>query len=238
MVVSVDRWLVAHLFLPLVALGIISVLITIGDVDRNFADYFYGIQANQWAWKDSWVAETFLHKGGRAFSILLASILLFFLIASHFNDFLAVHKKSLLYLFLATAGSSLLISFLKPLLAVSCPWEFDRYGGGLPYINVVNQLFLRSGEGCFPAGHASAGYAWISCYFLGLFYQSKWRWPGLALPLLAGIVLGFAQQIRGAHFISHDLWALALCWFYSLSLFVVFFKIPLPKKSVSELICL
>jgi len=36
----------------------------------------------------------------------------------------------------------------------------------------------------------------------------------LALPfgLLAGTVFGLAQQLRGAHFISHDVASLAVCW--------------------------
>jgi membrane-associated PAP2 superfamily phosphatase len=88
----------------------------------------------------------------------------------------------------------------------------------------VEQLLIRNGAGCFPAGHASAGYAWISSYFFGLYYQSRWRWVGLGASMIAGAVFGFVQQIRGAHFISHDIWTLAICWFFSLALFLFFFK--------------
>jgi membrane-associated PAP2 superfamily phosphatase len=27
-----------------------------------------------------------------------------------------------------------------------------------------------------------------------------------------GMVFGLSQQLRGAHFLSHDLWTAALCW--------------------------
>src|SRR6218665_451834 len=37
------------------------------------------------------------------------------------------------------------------------------------------------------------------------------RW-WLAGALLAGLVLGGAQQLRGAHFMSHTLWTGWLCW--------------------------
>lgn len=235
--VDVNKLLLSHFLLPFLLLVALSTAITAGDVDRIIADYFYAIQGNDWAWKDSWMVEVFFHKGGRAFSLFLALISLAFLIASYFHRSLAAHKKPLLYLFLATAGSSLLISFFKSALAVSCPWEFDRYGGSLAYSTVIDQLFLRNGEGCFPAGHASAGYAWISCYFFGLHYQSRWRLAGLAIPLIAGIVLGLVQQIRGAHFISHDVWTLAICWFYSFALFLLFFKSPPEKPAIPELIC-
>jgi membrane-associated PAP2 superfamily phosphatase len=39
--------------------------------------------------------------------------------------------------------------------------------------------------------------------------------------LVAGGVFGAAQQLRGAHFLSHDLWTLATCWTVSLLLFLL-----------------
>ena len=36
------------------------------------------------------------------------------------------------------------------------------------------------------------------------------RW--LVASLLAGLVLGLAQQWRGAHFMSHTLWTGLACW--------------------------
>lgn len=235
--INANKFLVSHLLLPFIVLVIISIVITLGDVDRILADYFYVIQGNDWAWKSSWLAETVFHKGGRALSLFLALISLTLLIAAYLHRSLAVHKKPLLYLFLATIGSSLLVSFFKAALAVSCPWEFDRYGGNLVYSTVIEQLFVRNGDGCFPAGQASAGYAWISCYFFGLYYQSKWRFAGLAIPIISGIILGVAQQIRGAHFISHDVWTLAICWFYSFALFLLFFKSSSEKIVIPGLIC-
>ncbi|HCS65551.1 MAG TPA: PAP2 family protein [Cellvibrio sp.] len=235
--VSPSKFVRTHLFIPLFALFVVSAVMAIGSVDRSLADYFYSLQGNSWAWKDSWIAEEFFHKGGRTISIFLALMLFAFLALSHFHSSLSPHKKSLVYFFMATAGGSFLVSVLKSALAVSCPWEFERYGGDLFYSGVIEQLFLRNGEGCFPAGHASAGYAWVSAYFFGLYYQSKWRWLGLAIPLIAGMVLGLVQQIRGAHFISHDVWSVAVCWFFSFGLFYLFFKSPSAKLAAPDLLC-
>jgi membrane-associated PAP2 superfamily phosphatase len=237
MTVNFKQLLFTHWLLPLVVLAVVSIVIVEGDIDRKLTDYIFAIQGGSWAWKDAWITEVFFHKSGRALSLLLALIVLLLVIASHLTRLSAAHKKPLLYLFLATSGSSLLISFLKSLLAVSCPWEFERYGGHLIDSGLVEQLFLRNGSGCFPAGHASAGYAWVSCYFFGLYYQSKWRRAGLIIPLLVGVVLGLVQQIRGAHFISHDVWSLALCWFFSLGLFCIFFKSHSEKFVAPELLC-
>ncbi|MCY1448479.1 hypothetical protein D9M71_651480 [compost metagenome] len=42
--------------------------------------------------------------------------------------------------------------------------------------------------------------------------RPQWRWPALAAALAVGAAFGIAQQLRGAHFLSHDLWSLAISW--------------------------
>jgi membrane-associated PAP2 superfamily phosphatase len=53
------------------------------------------------------------------------------------------------------------------------------------------------------------------------FYARK---PALYLfpGLFVGFVFAFGQQARGAHFLSHDLWSISLCWFGALGLFLLF----------------
>ncbi|RYY75080.1 MAG: phosphatase PAP2 family protein [Gammaproteobacteria bacterium] len=222
MVVDQSRFIRQHFLYPLVVLAIVSAVILIFGLDVRIADYFYGLQGYSWAWKNAWLTDRILHRGGRALSIFLAASVLISFFLSYIMQRLKNFRQQLLYLFLSVTGSTLLVVFLKMLLAVSCPWEFDRYGGRLVYANIVQQLHLRNGGGCFPAGHASAGYAWVALYFFGLFFQSRLRWLGLLGALTSGFIFGFAQQLRGAHFISHDLWALAICWFFSLGLYLIF----------------
>ncbi len=219
-----------HYQYPVYSLVILSALIIVFNLDKAIADHFYELQGDTWLWKDAWLTENLLHKGGRTLSISLAIFVLGALIASWCYSPWERLRKPLGYLVLALLGGSLLVSTLKASLAISCPWEFAIYGGHLPYTNVVQQLIQRDGEGCFPAGHASAGYSWVALYFFGLYFQSPLRWLGLAGALLAGLVFGIAQQIRGAHFISHDLWTLAICWFFSLTLYLAFFE----QKSIPQ----
>lgn len=66
---------------------------------------------------------------------------------------------------------------------------------------------------CFPAGHASAGFSFVSGWFAFRRAGQRrlaGRWLGAALA--AGLLLGLAQQARGAHFMSHTLWSAWLCW--------------------------
>jgi membrane-associated PAP2 superfamily phosphatase len=61
-----------------------------------------------------------------------------------------------------------------------------------------------------------------------------------AVALLSGLAVGavfaFAQEARGAHFLSHDLWSGFIVWFVELGLYSVSFGgqlWPQPQRSPS-----
>lgn len=106
------------------------------------------------------------------------------------------------------------VSALKSLNHTSCPWDLSEFGGVAHYASHWRLLFgADGGTGrCFPAGHASAGFAFIGGYF-AFRHVAPARARGWLLgAVLAGLVLGLTQQLRGAHFMSHTLWTGWLCW--------------------------
>jgi membrane-associated PAP2 superfamily phosphatase len=124
---------------------------------------------------------------------------------------LAVERRA--QLALTTLVSLLVVSTLKLHSLTSCPWELQEFGGTVAYVSHWAWGMRDGGSGgCFPAGHASAGFAFIGGFFAfrHTLPRTAQRW--LAGALLAGLVLGLAQQVRGAHFMSHTLWTAWLCW--------------------------
>jgi membrane-associated PAP2 superfamily phosphatase len=105
MTVSSKRFLASHFLIPLLSLAILSIAIDTADIDRLMADYFYAIQGNSWAWKDSWLTEVFFHKGGRSASIVLALISLVLLGLSFFNLTLATHAPGSLIVMAANLAT-------------------------------------------------------------------------------------------------------------------------------------
>jgi len=106
---------------------------------------------------------------------------------------------------------------------MDCPWDLLRYGGTHPRVGLFGLRPAGLGRNhCFPAGHASGGYAWLALYFFFLAVRPGWRWAGLAAGACLGLVFGVSQQLRGAHFLSHDLWTIAICWTTALALHVAF----------------
>ena len=105
------------------------------------------------------------------------------------------------------------VSSLKSLNATSCPWDLAEFGGVARYASHWALGVTDGGGGrCFPAGHASAGFAFVGGYFALRRRQPRAARLWLAASLAAGLILGGAQQVRGAHFMSHTLWTGWLCW--------------------------
>lgn len=112
-----------------------------------------------------------------------------------------------------TLAALALISSLKHYSHSSCPWSLREFGGVASYVSHWDWGVLDGGAGgCFPAGHASAGFAFIGGFFVFKQVQPACARRWLAGAMAAGLMLGLAQQVRGAHYMSHTLWTAWLCW--------------------------
>lgn len=109
--------------------------------------------------------------------------------------------------------SLVVMALMKRFSATSCPWDLADFGGVGHYVSHWAWGTHDGGGGhCFPAGHASAGFGFISGYFVLRHHQPRAARIWLLAALVAGFSLGWAQQMRGAHFMSHTLWTAWLCW--------------------------
>ncbi len=117
-----------------------------------------------------------------------------------------------LQLVVTTLSGALAVALFKSFSTTSCPWDLAAFGGTAQHVSHWLRLADGGSGHCFPAGHASSGFAFVGGYF-ALQRSSPARaraWLGTSLA--AGLLLGVAQQVRGAHFMSHTLWTGWLCW--------------------------
>ena len=91
-----------------------------------------------------------------------------------------------------------------------------EFGGTARYVSHW-QWGVRDGGGghCFPAGHASTGFAYLGAWFWLRRAAPRAATAWLIGALLVGLGLGLVQQVRGAHYMSHTLWTAWLCWVVS-----------------------
>ncbi|MHC9086340.1 phosphatase PAP2 family protein [Luteimonas sp. RIT-PG2_3] len=189
-------------FLTVVLLVALALLANQSGLDLWLADRIYAAQGFHWALRHHVLTCDVLHDGGRKVSQLAwAGVVIAWLVSRRIGAW-RPWQGALGRLALSVLLATVLIAALKQLIPVYCPWDLVRYGG------TAN---LGDGGGvCFPAGHASAGYAWMALARLPR--TVLWRRVGLATGIAAGLLFGLDQQLRGAHFLSHDLWTAALCW--------------------------
>ena len=162
--------------------------------------------------RDDWWMVKVMHEGTRnaGWLLLLALAVGIWRPWSTLRQLATADRASL---FLSVLCALLAVILIKGLSKTSCPWDLQLFGGTASYVSHWDLLQRDGGGGhCFPAGHASTGFAFMATYFsLRQSGVSSARW-WLATALLAGLVLGVSQQMRGAHFMSHTLWTAWLCW--------------------------
>ncbi len=207
-----------HLFLPLlVSLLLLEWLIGAGG-DLWLAKQLFGWLGDSWTLKHAFVTETLIHRGGRSLTLLVWLMLLVPLAVARWRGNYKPWHRAGWYLVASVLCSTALVAGLKRVLQVDCPWDVGGLGGVTPYLTLFDPrpLWYPTAH-CFPAGHASTGYAWLALYFAG-FPWPRARWMGLAIGMGAGLTFGIAQQLRGAHFASHDVWTALICWCVALAL--------------------
>ena len=126
-------------------------------------------------------------------------------------------RRERVQLVLSVLGGMLLITLLKKANHTSCPWDVNEFGGRALYVSHWALGVRDLGPGhCFPAGHASSAFGFLAGWFVirRLGPQVATRW--LVTALAVGLALGLAQQLRGAHYMSHTLWTAWICWTFGL----------------------
>lgn len=212
---------VAHLWLPTAVFAALCVLLLGLHGDQWIADRIYALEGHRWSLQAGYWSQDVFHAAGRQASKNAWFVLLVACAASFCNRNLRAWRVPLVYLLIATLLSTAMVGLLKRSTNVDCPWDLLRYGGEHAYYGLLaHRPAGLARAACFPAGHASAGYAWVSLYFFAMATAPRWRWWALGSALSLGMLFGGAQQLRGAHFLSHDLWSLMICWLVALALYV------------------
>lgn len=161
--------------------------------------------------REHWLLYGVLHEGGRRIAWLLA-LALCLGVWWPWGPLGRLRRRERMRLAASALLGVLAVSLVKTASVTSCPWDLQAFGGVARHLSHWN-LAPDGGAGrCFPAGHASAGFGFVGGYFSFRDRHPALARRWLAAALAAGLVFGVAQQLRGAHFMSHTLWTGLLCW--------------------------
>lgn len=195
-----------------VAAVAILALVWFTDIDLLLADLLYDSAAGVFPWRDAWLTEMLGHRILKL-GLTLAGALA---IAAAIGDALcprAMLDRPLARLRLhlvawSAASVPLAIGLLKQSSNAHCPWDLARYGGSQPYLRLFEALPSGALPGhCLPAGHASSALWLLALAVLWLPHQPRKAGRAACVAIAFGLAVGWMQQMRGAHFLTHTLWS-------------------------------
>lgn len=200
------------------------------DIDIALADAAFDRATRSFPMQHAWLAETFNHvvlktllSAAGAFAVMRA-VRDAVVPSPHWS---ADYRNGMRVLALSAVCVPLAISLLKRASMSHCPWDLQRYGGAEPYVRLLERMPAGVVPGhCMPAGHASSA--------LWLVAVAAFWWPrdrrkalaaGAAMLVLGGVV-GWLQQLRGAHFLTHTLWSAWIACALVLAIYLFTTRMP------------
>lgn len=212
--------------------AVITLLGAVTDIDMWLAHAMAGHGPVAFPLRHAWFAETFSHKYVKTLTVVLGACALLPALFDWWRPragWSARFRLRLRVVALSALIVPAVISLLKRVSFSHCPWDLAVFGGGQGYVRLLEPVISGVPYGhCMPAGHASAELWLVS---LAVFWLPEHpRKAALAggILLLIGFVIGWIQQLRGAHFLTHTLWSM---WI-ACALVVAIWRIATRKRMI------
>ena len=179
--------------------------------------------------RHSWLLEDFLHDRVKQLVIVIGVLAIAGFLLSLLPTRLARWRRPLGYLVLALGLSTSIVTPLKTLTGVHCPWSLSEFGGSETFTPLLSERAptLKPGR-CWPGGHASAGFSLLALFFVLRDRHPRLARTALGLALGLGLVLSLGRIMQGAHFLSHNLWTLLFDWTICLACYRLVLYRPAP----------
>jgi membrane-associated PAP2 superfamily phosphatase len=208
------------------ALCVLLIVIFIWDItDLDVAwEHWYG-NAQGFALRNDDLLQYWFHDFAQ--NILRALFLVCVVMVFYpLGFFKRLAKPERVHLVLATLLALISVLVVKRISQTSCPWSLIEFGGVARYVPYWQWGVPDGGGGhCFPGGHSSSGFAFVAAAFWLRSLSKQLAVLAWLTASATGLMLGWVQQMRGAHFFSHTMWAwllyygVGMAYFYSVQWF-------------------
>lgn len=182
------------------------------NVDMWLAHAMYDAGSGEFPMRHAWFTEKFSHSYMRTIMILLGLCAVLPAIADLWrprSGWSAGFRLRLRVVALSAVLVPLAISLLKQASSSHCPWDLAEFGGVETYVRLFDAALPGASAGkCMPAGHASSALWLVSLTAFWLPHRPRAAGAVFCATLAVGFFLGWMQQLRGAHFLTHTLWSM------------------------------
>ena len=200
------------LFTAIVLISTI-VFFALTSVDIMVQDLFYDKVSQTWILnRDAEPYKFIFYDGIKQVVIAIALVCLLSLIFYRL-PLIKEYKKGIIVIILSAILIPLVVGGLKKYTNMPCPKNEIHFGGEYPRTAVWESYakgFQADSMRCWPAGHASGGFALLSFFFL--FKSKKNRYRALYIALVVGWSMGVYKMLIGDHFLSHTMITMILAW--------------------------
>ncbi len=216
--------------IPIVLMGLMLILDPTA-LDFSIARMFY-VPGTGFIGRHSYWLENIMHDRAKQVVILVFVLLLFAFLVSSFSSKLPEWRRPLGYTILAMALSTSIVTPLKAVTAVHCPWSLSNFGGSETYTPLLSHRAetLKPGR-CWPGGHASTGFSLLALFFALRDRHSRGARIALWIAIGLGVILSVGRMMQGAHFLSHNIWTFLLDWVICVLCYRWVLYRPLPQVS-------
>lgn len=187
---------------------------------------------------DGWVVDYsepvlrfIIYKLPRMLLITYAAILLLLLVLSIRVKRLGLFRtRRNVFIVLCLVLVPAFISAGKQETRAHCPHQYQEFGGPIPYVTLLQSNKTPDDGRCFPAGHASGGFALL--LFVMIATTRRRQMAALAGAMTLGWAMGGYQMLNGRHFLSHTLATILIAWIIILIVHMLLFgNRPIPAET-------
>ena len=198
-----------------IALFCLVILFEFTDIDIWVQDHFYNFATQQWVLdRDEKITKFIFYDGIKKLLIISIVLLLAVLLLFRNSRLIQTYKQGLWVVCLSVLLVPLSIGSLKAITNIPCPNDITRYGGDYPHVTVLKRYpkdFHQTEKiKCYPAGHASGGFALLSLLFL--FKSRRNKRLAFVSVMIIGWSMGGYKMLIGDHFLSHTVMTMVLAW--------------------------
>lgn len=197
-----------QILLSAVMLVIALLWFELTTTDIWLQDFLFNAQDNAWLLDAPGQVLSFIfYDGIKKLLILFALGILICLLVFRNRAWVKQYHRGLRIVLLSLIIVPSVVGVMKATTNVACPRDITAYGGSIPYVRVFESYPQGQRpekiQQCFPAGHASGGFALMSLYFL--FHTKRNRRRGLIFGLTIGCLMAGYKTLLGHHFLSHSI---------------------------------
>jgi membrane-associated PAP2 superfamily phosphatase len=177
--------------------------------------HFYNPLTHQWMVdSNDKVLKFIFYDGIKRLLIVIAALFLIGLIVGWQKSWMKPYRRGFVIVILSSIFVPLIVGSLKAVTNMPCPKQIENFGGVYPHTCVWEKYATKEchleKQKCWPAGHASGGFALLALVFL--FRSRKVKIAAAISAVLIGWSMGTYKMAIGDHFLSHTVITMILAW--------------------------